>query len=94
MADELFTSKAARAAVLDPPSHDDLDATVKAWLEAKCPAGPRPLGQHHEVDVAAAVEAYPYAKGVMADPNTKMPQRQSAVRSAIVLAKPWPVREA
>jgi hypothetical protein len=65
---------------------DDLVAAVEAYI-ADQDMKRVPVGSY-AVDIVAAIEASPFAQGMLADPGVKEGSKRSAVRTAILLARP------
>lgn len=65
----------------------DLNSAVEAYM-ADPTTGRFEIANGLFVDLAAAVAASPYAKDMLADPEIKDVSKRSAVRTAILLARP------
>jgi hypothetical protein len=76
---ELFKAKAITDADVEAAVDAHLaDPTRKAFV----------MGESHEVDLHAAVEASKFATLMLADPAIATKSKRSAVRTAILLARP------
>ena len=65
----------------------DLDGAVDAFM-ADSTTGRFEIANNLFVDLAAAVTASPYAKDMLANPKVGENSKRSAVRTAIMLARP------
>lgn len=65
----------------------DLAAAVDAYMLDRS-SGLFPLGDIHQVDLAAAVEASPYARYMLADPKIEEASKRAAVGTAILMDYP------
>ncbi|GJD97338.1 hypothetical protein [Methylobacterium iners] len=66
---------------------EDLVAAVEAYMDNPLKGAHR-LASGYTLDLAAAVHASPFAVGMLADPEIKDASKRSAVRTAILLARP------
>ena len=76
---DLFKAKAV--------TEDELTIAADAYL-ATPDIGPFPIAKGFRIDVAAAVEASTFAKGMVARADVAEGSKRSAVKSAILLARP------
>ena len=76
---DLFKAKAV--------TDDELTIAADAYL-ATPDMGPFPIAKGYRIDIAAAVEANTHAKGMVARADVEERSKRSAVKSAILLARP------
>ena len=76
---ELFKAKAIL--------NEDVDAAVDAFM-ADPTLTAFLMGDGYVLDLAAAVQANPFAKRMLADPAMRDALKRTAVRAAILLARP------
>ena len=65
----------------------DIEAAVDTFMADRSTAAFL-MGEGDVLDLAAAVAESPFALGMLADPEIKPQSKRSAVRTAILLAKP------
>ena len=66
---------------------DDVDVLIKAYGD-NLGAGRLPLGDGYRLDVDKAIDAHPQAAKALADPASSEGWRRTAIRTAILLARP------
>jgi hypothetical protein len=68
-------------------TNDEIDAAAYAYL-ANPKAAPFRFSSGHEIDLAAAIDAYPPAVATVADPDRTPKFKWTMVGTAILLAHP------
>ncbi|GJD97323.1 hypothetical protein [Methylobacterium iners] len=83
MADDPYFGDLFKAKAI---SDEDVNAAVDAYM-ADPTTGRFMIGEH-PADLASAVARSPYAQSMLADPGIENASKRSAVRTAILLARP------
>ncbi|ACL63132.1 hypothetical protein [Methylobacterium nodulans] len=66
---------------------EQINAAAAAYIADPAP-GVREIAKRVKPDIAAAVEAHPYAQKALAQPEATVRERKSVVKRAILLARP------